>query len=156
MAELCLARGSAVRGEGTGGLCWRAVVFWALQEVVPILCKLRLGSACAVTSPSSVGVLGTCGSSPAANISVPGSPTGMGTSTAASGPLILSSPVASPPCPSCWAQPELLPARQEPSLLHPAPKCDLQHGQAGARRRYQGAGRVGRDPMTLSHDQGLR
>lgn len=54
MAELCLARGSAVPGEGTGGLCWRAVVFWALQEVVPILCKLRLGSACAVTSPSSV------------------------------------------------------------------------------------------------------
>lgn len=83
MAELCLARGSAVPGEGTGGLCWRAVVFWALQEVVPILCKLRLGSACAVTSPSSVGVLGTCGSSPAASISVPGSPTGMGTSTAA-------------------------------------------------------------------------
>lgn len=67
-------------------------------------------------------------------------------------PLILFSSVASPACPSCWAQPELLPARQEPTLLHPAPECGLQHGQAGARGRYQGAGRMGGDPMTLSHD----
>lgn len=29
-------------------------MFWALQEVVPTLCKLRLGSAYAITSPSSV------------------------------------------------------------------------------------------------------
>lgn len=61
-------------------------------------------------------------------------------------PLVLFSSVASPPCPSCWAQPELLPARQHPPLLHPAPMCGLQHGQAGAGGRYQGAGRLGGTP----------
>lgn len=34
----------------------------------------------------------------------------------------------------------------------PAPMCGLQHGQAGARGRFQGARRVGGDPMTLSND----
>lgn len=62
------------------------------------------------------------------------------------GPLVLFSLVAPSPCPSCWAQPELLPARQEPTLLHPAPVCGFQRSQAGARGRYQGAGRVGGTP----------
>lgn len=130
-------------------------MFWALQEVVPTLCKLRLGSACAITTPvQSWWVLGTCGSPISCclhlhtwllyrNRNLHGYNLD---------PLILFSSVASPACPSCWAQPELLPARQEPTLLHPAPECGLQHGQAGARGRYQGAGRMGGDPMTLSHD----
>lgn len=40
------------------------------------------------------------------------------------------------------------PSQEEPTLLHPAPVCGLQHGQAGARGCRKGWG----DPMTLSHD----
>lgn len=128
------------QGLGHGGLCWRAVLFWALQEVVPALCKLRLGSACAVTSAGHLWLISCClelrAWIPFRNWDLHGCNLGS---------LVLFSSVASAPC---WAQPELLPASQEPTLLHPAPVCGLQHGQAGARGCRKGWG----DPMTLSHD----
>lgn len=129
---------------------------WSLgiAEVCPHLVQDQVGLIPCCHQPMQCRwVLGTCGSSPAGCVSMPGSPTEMGTSVATTWPpLVLFGSVASPLCPSCWAQPELLPARQHPPLLHPAPMCGLQHGQAGAGGRYQGAGRLGGDPMTLSHD----
>ena len=137
-----------------------------LRGSFPMSRKLRLGSALAAILSGTPGqpapappsiecgcwVLGTCGSSPAGCIFMPGSPIEMGTSVvtawlpAPSSPPTagLSSsvgPAASPGCcgagcpalgcpvgplhPSCWALPELLPARQHPmqSVSPPQHTC---------------------------------
>lgn len=144
---------------GPQGALLEGCGLWALQKFVPTLCKLRLGSSHAVTSPCSVS---GCWA-PVAHLLLPASPCLVPLQKWGSPclvplqkwgplwlqpapPLVLFSSVASPLCPSCWAQPELLPARQHPPLLHPAHMCGLQHGQAGARGRYQGAGRLGGTP----------
>lgn len=136
-------------------------------------------------TPSSEGgcwVLGTCGSSPAGCIFMPGSLIETGTSVAAAWlptPSSLSAaglfssvgPAASLGCcgagcpapgcpmgpahPDCWAQPELLPARQHPTQSTPPPQhpCVASSvarlGLGGDMRVQEG---VGEDPMTLSND----
>lgn len=144
--------GTVPKGWATGG-SQEGRGLWALQKFVPTLCKLRLGSSRAVTSPCSVG---GCWA-PVAHLLLPASPCLV--------PLQKWGPPWLQPGPPCPVQlsgittvPQLLgTARAAPGQAASPTPPPSTHVWPPARPGWgrgeiSGCRKGGGDPMTLSHD----